>query len=101
VKHGVGGRHVLDMRLEQGSERAKALLDSNARKQDCVLKVTSTRKRVYFGTFMPNPQKKLMTNPLRSLEQIPASALHNAAHTYPFFPGAQVSARAEKVLDSS
>jgi hypothetical protein len=30
---------LLDMHVEQGSERAKALLDSNTRKQECVLEV--------------------------------------------------------------
>jgi hypothetical protein len=56
MKHGVGGRHALDMHVERGLERAKALLDSNTRKPDCVLKVELVNG--VFQSIYSNPQMK-------------------------------------------
>jgi hypothetical protein len=76
---------LLDMHVEQGSERAKALLDSNTRKQECVLEVELING--VFQSIYTNPEEVVMVNSPRSLDQKPISAQHNA-HTSPLFPGA-------------
>jgi hypothetical protein len=65
----------------KGLERAKALLDSNTRRQEYVLEVELING--VFQSIYTNFQKKLMVNSLRSLDQKPTSAQHNA-NTSPF-----------------
>jgi hypothetical protein len=57
---------LLDMHVEQGSERAKALLDSNTRKQECVLEVELING--VFQSIYTNPEEVVMVNSPRSLD---------------------------------
>jgi hypothetical protein len=81
---------ALDMHVGQGSERAKALLDSNTRKHRYILEVALVN-----GVF------RTFTLTLRrsedELTEIQAFALHNA-HRSPLFPRGPISARTGNVL---
>ena len=85
MKHGVGGRHALDMHVEQGSERAKALLDSNARKQECVLEVELVNG--VFQSIYTNPSE-VMINSLEISRAKKQHPLNTMPTTSPLFPGA-------------
>ena len=81
---------------EQGSERAKALLDSNARKQECVFEVELVNG--VFQSIYTKPSEEVMMNSLQILSSKTQHPLNTMPTTSPLFSGAPISARAGKVL---
>ena len=79
---------ALDMHAEQGSERAKALLDSNARKHSCILEVVLVN-----GVF-----RAFILTLRRSEDKLTKISSKYQAHRSPLFPGVSISARTGKVL---
>jgi hypothetical protein len=79
---------ALDMHAEQGSERAKALLDSNARKHSCILEVVLVN-----GVF-----RAFILTLRRSEDKLTKISSKCQAHRSPLFPGVSISARTGKVL---
>jgi hypothetical protein len=79
---------ALDMHAEQGSERAKALLDSNARKHSCILEVVLVN-----GVF-----RAFILTLRRSEDKLTKISSKYQAHRSPLFPGVSISARTGTVL---
>jgi hypothetical protein len=99
MKHGVGGRHALDMHVEQGSEGGKALLDSNTRKQECVLEVELVNG--VFQTIYTNPSEEVMLSSLEISRAKTSIRSTQCPQHLPHFPEHRSVLAQERFLDSS